>query len=181
MYKFFGAVIGHLEAEIEFLSFDRKWWKFALPPKFWTPPEILTGRAGTTSRYSTGETPPIKSERPEPSDHLRSTCLRGNTSTRIWMRALQPDQEEVSSWRFCWAQIVSGRQTFPLKFWLGAEILPRRGDFNFRHSSIVRLNFCQAPKFCIPGWILWAARVFQRSFPPKFSAEIFRQSFPPEF
>jgi hypothetical protein len=30
--------------------------------------EILTGRAGTTSRYSTGETPPIKAERPEPSD-----------------------------------------------------------------------------------------------------------------
>ncbi len=55
-------------------------------------------------RYSTGETPPIKAGRPEPSDHLRSKCLRGNTSTRIWTRALQPDQEEVSSWRFCRAQ-----------------------------------------------------------------------------
>ncbi len=112
---------------------------------------------GTTSRYSTGETPPIKAERPEPSDHLRSPCLRINTSTRIWTRALQPDQEEVSSWRFCRAQIVSGRQTFLLKFWLGekfylaAEILPRRWDFNVRHSSIVRLNFYQAPKFCIPA------------------------------
>ncbi len=41
-----------------------------------TPAEILTGRAGTTGRYSTGEMPPIKAERPEPSDHLRSTCLR---------------------------------------------------------------------------------------------------------
>ncbi len=30
------------------------------------------------SRYSTGETPPIKAERPEPSDHLRSTCTRGD-------------------------------------------------------------------------------------------------------
>ena len=49
------------------------------------------------------------------------------------------------------SQIVSGRQTFPLKFWLGAEILPRRGDFNARHSSIVRLNFYQAPIFCIPA------------------------------
>ncbi len=145
----FGAVIGHLEAEIEFLSFHRKWWKFV--PKFWTPAEILTARAGTTRRYSTGETPPIKAERSEPSDHLRSTSLRGNTSTRIWTRALQPNQEEVSSWRFCRAQIVSGRQTFPLKFWLGAEILPRRGDFNARHSSTVRLNFYQAPKFCIPA------------------------------
>ncbi len=33
-----------------------------------TTAEILIGRAGTTSRYSTG-----------PSDHLRSTCLRINT------------------------------------------------------------------------------------------------------
>ncbi len=141
----FGAVIGHLEAEIEFLSFHRKWWKFARPPKFWTPPEILIGRAGTTSRYSMGEMPPRKAERSEPSGHLRSTCLRGNTSTRIWTRAFQPDQEEISSRRFCRAQIVSGRQTFLHKFWLGAEILPRRGD-----SSIVCLNFYQAPKFCIP-------------------------------
>jgi hypothetical protein len=45
----------------------------------WTPAEILTGCADTISRYSTGETPPIKAERPEPSDHLRSTCLRINT------------------------------------------------------------------------------------------------------
>ncbi len=42
----------------------------------WTPAEILTGRADTTGRYSM---PPIKAERPEPSDHLRSTCLRINT------------------------------------------------------------------------------------------------------
>ncbi len=152
--QIFSAVIGHLEAEIDFLSFHRIWWKFARGPKIWTPAEILTGWAGRTSRYSTGETTPIKVERSEPSDHLRSTCLRGNTSTRIWTRALQPDQEEVSSWRFCRAQIVSVRQTFPLKFWLGTEILPRRGDFNDRHSSIVRLNFTRRlnslypPKFC---------------------------------
>ncbi len=81
--RIFGAVIGHLEAEIEFLSFHRIWSKFARPPKFWTPAEFLTGRAGTTSRYSMGEMPPIKAEQPEPSDHLRSTCLRGNTFMRI--------------------------------------------------------------------------------------------------
>jgi hypothetical protein len=37
------------------------------------------------------------------------------------------------------------------QFWLGTEILPRREDFNARHSSIVHLNFYQAPKFCIPA------------------------------
>ncbi len=31
------------------------------------------------------------------------------------------------------------------------KILARRRDFNARHSSIVRLNFYQAPKFCIPA------------------------------
>jgi hypothetical protein len=41
----------------------------------WASAEILTSRAGTTGRYSTGETPPIKAERPEPSDHLRSTRI----------------------------------------------------------------------------------------------------------
>jgi hypothetical protein len=45
----------------------------------WASAEILIGRAGTTGRYSTGETPPIKAERPEPSDHLRSKCPRFNT------------------------------------------------------------------------------------------------------
>ncbi len=79
------------------------------------------------------------------------TCLRGSISTRIWTRALQPDQEEVSSWRFHRAQIVSGRQTFPPTFWLGAEIFYRRGDFNARQGSIVRLYFYQAPAFCIPA------------------------------
>jgi hypothetical protein len=44
-----------------------------------TPTEILIGCASTAGRYSTGETLPIKAERPEPSDHMRSTCLRINT------------------------------------------------------------------------------------------------------
>jgi hypothetical protein len=45
----------------------------------WVSAEILTSRAGTTGRYSTGETPPIKEERLEPSDQLRYTCTRVNT------------------------------------------------------------------------------------------------------
>jgi hypothetical protein len=107
--------------------------------------------AGTTSRYSMGETPPIKAERPELGFHLGSTCLRGSISTRILTRALQPDQEEVSSWGFRRAQIVSGRQTFPPIFWLDAGILARRGDFNARQGPIVRPYFYQAPIFCIPA------------------------------
>jgi hypothetical protein len=45
----------------------------------WASAEILIGHAGTTGWYSMGETPPIKAERPESSDHLRSTCTRINT------------------------------------------------------------------------------------------------------
>ncbi len=44
-----------------------------------TSAEVLTSRAGTTGRYSMGETPPIKAGQPVPLDHLRSTCTRGNT------------------------------------------------------------------------------------------------------
>ncbi len=164
-------MIGHLGAEIEFFSFHRKWWKFVRLHEFWTSAEILTGRAGTTSRYSTWETPPIKAKRSEPSDHLRSTCLRINTSTRIWMRALQPDQEEVSSGRFCQAQIVRGRQTFPLKILTRRRNFTRLGDFNVRHSSIVRLNFYQADKFCM------SAKILGRNFPQQFSAWIFLLNF----
>jgi hypothetical protein len=61
----------------------------------------------------------------------------------------------------------------------GAEILPRRGDFNVRHSSIVRLNFYQAHKILdtrlnfvrrlnFPQEV--SARIFCRNFLPKFSA-----------
>jgi hypothetical protein len=48
----------------------------------------------------------------ESSDHLRSTCTRGDIT---WTRALQPDLEEVSSWRFCRAQIVSRRTSAPFR------------------------------------------------------------------
>ncbi len=97
--------------------------------------------------YSTGEMPPIKAGRPELYGHLGSTCLRGNTPTSIWTRALLPDQEEVSSWRFCLVQIVSERQTFPPIFWLDAGILAWCGDFNACQSPIVCLYFYQAPIF----------------------------------
>ncbi len=46
--QIFGAVIGHLEAEIDFWIFHRKWWKSRRVQKFWQSAEILTSRAGTT-------------------------------------------------------------------------------------------------------------------------------------
>jgi hypothetical protein len=117
-----------------FWIFHRKWWKFRRAQKFWQSAEILEMWCWYKSRYSTGETLPIKAERPEPSDHLRSTCTRGDIT---WTRALQPDLEEVSSWRFCRAQIVSRRTTWAPNFLVSAEIFIRRGDFNVRLSSSV--------------------------------------------
>ncbi len=43
---------------------------------------FLAWRAGTNSRYSMGESPPIKAERQEPPPHLETTCSRFITSTR---------------------------------------------------------------------------------------------------
>ncbi len=79
--------------------------------------------------------------------------------------------------------------------------LPRRGDFNVRHSSIVGLNFTRCinsvypPKFS--AWIFrrnfpqqffrtnfpskFSARIFRRNFPQQFSTAIFRKNFPQEF
>ena len=45
--RIFGAVIGHLEAEIDFWLFHRKWWKFRRAQKIWQSAAILTSRAGT--------------------------------------------------------------------------------------------------------------------------------------
>ena len=176
-------MIGHLEAEIEFLSFHRKWWKFARPHEFWTPAEILTGRAGTTSRYSTGETPPIKAERPEPSDHLRSTCLRINT--------IYEDLNESSSAKLGGSQQLeilpspSSKRAPDFSAWIliGAEILRRRNfrgavilpDAEISTSAIVlshitrRMNIVCPPKF--------SAGIFCSNFPLLISAWIFRLNF----
>ncbi len=126
--RIFGAVIGHLEGEIEFLSFHRKWSKFAWPPKFWTPAEILTGRASTTSQYSTGETPPIKVGRPESSslevymsgrqhiyeDLNESSSARpaGSQQSEI---LLSPNSKRTPNF---FAQILARRRNF----YLGTEI-----------------------------------------------------------
>ncbi len=48
--RIFGAVIEHLEAEIDFWLFPRKWWKYR---------RALDKSCRYNSQYSTGETPPI--------------------------------------------------------------------------------------------------------------------------
>ncbi len=147
----------------------------------WASAEILTSRAGTTGRYSTGETPPIKAERPGPSDHFRSTCTRVNT--------IYEDLNESSSARLGGSQqleilpITNSKRAhnFPAWVLIGAEILEAqqfcwRRDFNVRLSSIA---YYQAHGFCIPQ--KFSAEVFRNSFPQKFSATVFRSKFPPKF
>ncbi len=142
-----------------------------------TSAEILTSRAvqqaGTTGRYSTGETPPIKAEWPEPSDHLRSTCTRGNT--------IYKDLNESSSAR------LGGSQQ--LEILLGnfadAEILP---GAEISTSALVlsyivrRMDFVVSRSFP-QKFFRWSffAEVFRRSFPQQFPAANFRLSFPPKF
>ncbi len=119
----------------------------------WAPTEILTGRAGTTSQYSTGETPPIKAERPEPSDHLRINTiyedLNESSSARLGgsqQLEILPSPNSKRAPNFS-AQILDRRGNF-----IGAEILEaqkkftRRGDLNVRHSYIASY---QAHGFCM--------------------------------
>jgi hypothetical protein len=140
---------------------------------------IFTGRAGTTSRYSTGETPPIKAERPEPSDHLRSTCLSINTifedlnesssarrgGSQQWKILPSSNSKRVPNFS---AEILTRRGNFTRR-----RNFTRRGDFNVRHSPIVHLNFPQQ----------FSAAIFCSNFLPEFSAWIFHQNFrhPPQF
>ncbi len=47
--RILSAVIGHLEAEIGFWFFPRKWWKYMPSQIFGQSADILTCRAGTTA------------------------------------------------------------------------------------------------------------------------------------
>jgi hypothetical protein len=85
-----------LRSRDRILDFSQKMEKTSAGAENLTSAEVLTSRVCTTGRYSTGETPPIKAERPEPSDHLRSTCTRGNT--------IYEDQNESSSARLWGSQ-----------------------------------------------------------------------------
>ncbi len=183
-------MIGHLEAEIEFLIFHRKWWKFARPHEFWASAEILTGRASTTSRYSTGETLPIKAERPEPSDHLRSTCLRINTiyedlnesssarpgGSQQWKILPSPNSKRAPNFS---AQILDRRGNFKGAEILGAQKILSGAEISTSAIALshitrrmyVRLNFPQQ----------FSAGIFRSKFPQQISAAIFRSNFPPEF
>ncbi len=104
--QIFGAVIGHLEAKIDFWFFPRKWWKYRRPQIFGQSADILTSRAGTTARTVRERRRPYKLGGLSVQVKFKTTWTRGNIT---WTRALQPDLEEVRSWRFCWAQIVSRR------------------------------------------------------------------------
>jgi hypothetical protein len=145
----------------------------------WASAEILTSHAGTTGRYSAGETSPIKAERPEPSDHL-STCTRINT--------IYEDLNESSSARLGGSQQLeilpspNSKKSPNFSAWIligaegnfaGAVILL---DAEISTSALVlsyivrRMNFVFPQKF--------SAEVFSRSFPQKFSTEVFHRSFP---
>jgi hypothetical protein len=127
-------------------------------PRFWTPTWILT--------------PPIKAEWPELDSHLWSTCLRGSTSTRIWTRALEPEQEGDSSWIFCRAQKVSGHQTFLLIFWQSAEILMPAKVLSYTYIFTRRLYFVYPPRCSWDANILSIRQNLRRQdfrHPPEFS------------
>jgi hypothetical protein len=71
-------------------------------------PNFLTfsaWRAGTTSWYSTGESPYIKAERTEAMPHLATTCKENNTireKKEIWEKSAAVDSAEPNSKRILW-------------------------------------------------------------------------------
>jgi hypothetical protein len=171
-----------LRSRDRILEFSQELVKYKRPPIILISAYILACRAGTSSRYSTGETPPIKAGQPGLCSHLGTAWERGNISTRIWTRALQPVQEEVSSWRFRRAQTVSGPPTFSRS----DDFFSRRGDFNACQDSIVHLYFCKTPTFCKSAYLsvrhqyfpnppifLWGANISKSAY---FSLR--RQHFP---
>ncbi len=144
-------MIGHLGAEIGFRSFHRNWWKYAQPPIILTSAYILACRAGTTSRYSTWGTPPIKAEQPGLCSHLGSAWERQH---------IYKDLNESSSASPGGSQQLeippSPNSKLAANFFQIRWYFTRRGDFNARQDSIVLLYFCQTPTF-------WKAPTFCKS------------------
>ncbi len=61
-------------------------------------------RASTISRYSVGESPPIKAGRPEATPHLATACKGINTSretqeifSEVWEKSAAEDSAETNS------------------------------------------------------------------------------------
>ena len=168
-------MIGQLGAEIGFWSFHRNWWKYTQPPIILISAYILACQAGTNSWYSTGGTPPIKAEQPGLCPHLGSAWERGNISTRIWTRALQPVQEEVSSWRFRRAQTVSGPPTFSRSADISpaAEISTPAKILSSAYISARRQHFVNPPTFSWDANILGIRQYLHETLTFWESANIF--------
>jgi hypothetical protein len=137
----------------------------------WTPAEIFIGHAGTTSRYSTGETPPIKAERPEPSDHLRSTCLRINTIYEDLNMSSSARPGGSQQWKI----LPSPNSKRATNF--SAQILDRRG--NFKGAEILEAQKFYKAEISTSAIVL--CLYVRLNFPQQFSAAIFRSKFPQQF
>ncbi len=159
-----------LRSRDRIFDFSQEIVKICAGAENWAPAEILIGRAGTTSRHSTGETPPIKAERPEPSDHSRSKCLRINT--------IYEDLNESSSARLGGSQQLeilpspNSKRAPNFSTWIliGTEILRFR---NFRGAVIL-------PGAEISTSAIVLSHITRRVnsvCPPKFSAANFRSNF----
>ncbi len=120
---------------------------------------ILACQAGTTSRYSTGETPSHKS---------RAGCAVSPLGVYISERQhIYEDLNESSSASPGGSQQLEippspiSKRAANLFRWY----FTRRGDFNVRQDSIIRLYFCQTPTICksANNWVsanIWKTPTF---------------------
>ncbi len=181
------------------MIFPQEMVKIYAPADIWAEHRYFDKSCQYNSRYSTVETTPMLAGRPECSSHLRTTWTRGNIT---WTRALQPDLEEVRSWRFCRAQIVSRRRVWAPIFWrtqsfgayilIGAEIstsalflsyIMWRSNFTIPHSLAANICCLHLPPIfcclCLPP--TFAAYICRIHLLHIFAAYIFRLHFPHTF
>ncbi len=132
---------GTLRSRDRIFDFSQEVMKICAAAWILDTTEILTGRAITTSQYSTGEAPLIKAERPEPSDHLRSTCLRINTIYEDLNKSSSARPGGSQQWKILLSPNSKRAPNFSAKILTRRGNFTRRWDFNVRHSSIVRVGF----------------------------------------
>jgi hypothetical protein len=111
------------------------------------------GRLVQTSRYSTGESPPIKAGHRELLPHLESTCMRFNSSAR---RRTRPSAVPDRSQQLQILPSLTVRQFFSISAYFssypnigGRLVFSRRQCFCRPQYFCIRQGFWMRQCFCI--------------------------------
>ncbi len=136
--RIFRTVIRHLEAELGFWLFPRKWWKYRRAQIFWqvvpVQQPIQYGRDAAHISWAAWVFRSLEDYMKERQHHLNessSARLGGSQQVEILPSPNSKQTQSLGAW------FSDGRTAWAPRFLISAVIFIRRRDFNVRLVSIV--------------------------------------------